>query len=420
MPITIPVAHDFICPWCWVGLLQARQLQREFGVKIEWLGYELLPLSLEETPSEHKPDKYPNKPPTLSRFALLLAAEGMALPPVPKPPKMKSYNAHQAVEYAKTEGVEDVLIEKIYRAFWEDGRDINKPEILAELAHGTVKDIDAMMDAIKTDRFDDKVVDFDEGAYATGVHNVPTFFIGDKRLAEQPYKVIQKTMAEFLGGEKRDIDLYSDIVFPGPHADRPYMFMNMVSTIDGKIITGERDEPVSDLGSDTDHMLMNRLETKADAVLVGANTLRATGNDWNPKTTTRIVVTKSGDVPWESKFLTMGEPIVITSEDATFDAHGVTLIRAGKTNLDWESALKQLRERGIDVVNVLGGSEINAQLLERELADELFLTLAPKIKLGSETPTYADGNPLPREAVQSYRLVSCEVVENEIFLRYQK
>src|SRR5471030_116773 len=43
MGITLPVANDFICPWCWVGLLQARQLQREFGVKFDWLGFELFP-----------------------------------------------------------------------------------------------------------------------------------------------------------------------------------------------------------------------------------------------------------------------------------------------------------------------------------------------------------------------------------------
>lgn len=67
---------------------------------------------------------------------------------------------------------------------------------------------------------------------------------------------------------------------------------------------------------------------------------------------------------------------------------------------------------------VEGGSELNAALLHENLVDELFLTLAPKIKLGRSTPTYAGGDPLSREQVQRYRLVSCLPVQDEVFLRY--
>jgi len=46
MSVTLPIAHDFICPWCWVGLLQALKLKKEFGVALEWKGYELWPEEL--------------------------------------------------------------------------------------------------------------------------------------------------------------------------------------------------------------------------------------------------------------------------------------------------------------------------------------------------------------------------------------
>ena len=35
MSLIIPVAHDFICPWCWVGLLQVNRLKEEFPVDFE-------------------------------------------------------------------------------------------------------------------------------------------------------------------------------------------------------------------------------------------------------------------------------------------------------------------------------------------------------------------------------------------------
>jgi riboflavin biosynthesis pyrimidine reductase/predicted DsbA family dithiol-disulfide isomerase len=419
MSLTIPVAHDFICPWCWVGFFQAIRLKNEFDVSIEWLGYELLPAGMVNEPSAPKIEPL-NKPAILSRFALLMAAENMVLPLVPKPPNVRTFNAHQAVEYAKTEGVQDALVEAIYRAFWEDGRDINKIDNLCEIATGIVSDLANMRTAMETDQFGDQVVDFDDDAYSKGVYNVPTFFVGEKRLAEQPYSVIRKAMVELIGSEP-ETALYKEITFNNTHSNRPYTFINMVSTIDGKIITGERNESVNDLGSDVDHMLMHRLEAKADAVLVGANSLSASGVSWNPKTHTRIVVTRSGNVPLDSQFLQNGDAIILTTEDSNIEAvGGISVIRAGKTELDWHSAMKQLLERGINVVNILGGSEINAQLLEREMIDEIFMTLAPKIKLGSDTPTIAGGTPLKREDVQKFILVSHEAVGEEIFLRYRK
>ena len=419
MTLIIPVAHDYICPWCWVGLFQAQRLQREFGVKIDWIGYELLPKDMPYEQSEKKAEP-PNRPPTLSRFALLMAAEGMVLPLVPKPPNVRSFNAHQATEYAKTEGVQDALVEAIYRAFWEHGRDINKVEVLCEIAVGIISDIEAMKSTILEDRYGDAVVDFDEDAYAKGVYNVPTFFIGDQRLAEQPFTAIRKAMVQFLGSEPEP-SLYSEIEFSNPHEARPFTFVNMVSTIDGKIITGERNESVSDLGSDIDHLIMRRLEGKADAVLVGAHSLRASGHKWNPEPSTRIVVTKSGNVPWESEFLSNGDPIILTTEDSVMENRdGVTIIRAGKNELDWRLAFRLIREHGVNVVNVLGGSKINAQLFELDLIDELFLTVAPKIKLGDDTPTIAGGNPLPRDQIMKFSLVSHEAIGEELFLRYRR
>jgi riboflavin biosynthesis pyrimidine reductase/predicted DsbA family dithiol-disulfide isomerase len=416
--MTIPVAHDFICPWCWVGLFQAQRLQREFDVNIEWLGYELMPAEMEYSPSQPK-DEPENKPPTPSRFSLLMAAEGMTLPPVPKPPKMRSFNAHQAIEYAKTEGMQDDLVEAIYRAFWEEGKDINHVETLCIIAKGIINDVDKMKTAIEADQFGDHVVDFDNDAYEKGVYNVPTFFIGDQRLAEQPYSAIRKAMIHFIGKEPQS-DLYREVHFVNRHSERPFTFINMVCTVDGKIITGERNESVHDLGSEVDHQLMRRLESKADAVLVGGNSLRASGEVWNPETIHRIVVTKTGDLPWTSAFLTKGQPIVLTTEDSLFAAPpGVQVICAGKSDLNWSLALALLRQEGLSVINVLGGSEINGQLLKLGLIDELFLTIAPKIKLGDRTPTVAGGSPLTRDQVKLLDLVSHHAVGDELFLRYR-
>jgi riboflavin biosynthesis pyrimidine reductase/predicted DsbA family dithiol-disulfide isomerase len=422
MPLTIPVAHDFICPWCWVGLLQARRLQEELGARIEWRGYELFPAEL-EWPDYPSPKIAPiNKPSTPSRFDLMLAAEGIEMPHIERPKKMRTYHAHQAVEYAKTEGdaVADALIEALYRAYWQRGEAINELPVLKKIATGIVHDVDAMLDAARTRRFKDKIVGFDDDAYAKGVYNVPTFFIGGERLAEQPYAVLLKAAKkaqEELGGT----DVYNSLEFPAAPANRPYVFINMVATIDGKILSGGRNDSVADLGSKIDHLLMKRTERAADAVVLGAQTLRATPPTWNPQAPRRIVVSRSGRIPQDHCFLLGGEAYVATSGSAMFSVpQGVKVIRAGGERVDLPLLLERLRGLGIQRLLVTGGSDLNGQLLRAGLVDELFLTVAPKIKLGDDVPTYAGGEALPRHALLNFHLVEHHAVGDEVFLRYRK
>lgn len=194
--MTIPVAHDFICPWCWIGLFQAKKLKEEFGVDFEWLGYELFPDELEwPQPSAQAPTN-PNRPKTPGRLDLAYAAQNMEPPTAVRPRQMRIHNAHEAVEFAKTEGVADALVETLYNALWLEGMRINDPETIAELSKGIVSDIPAMLKAIAERRFKDKIVGFDEPAYATGIYNVPTFIIGGVRYAEEPHATLRKAMKQ--------------------------------------------------------------------------------------------------------------------------------------------------------------------------------------------------------------------------------
>jgi riboflavin biosynthesis pyrimidine reductase len=195
----------------------------------------------------------------------------------------------------------------------------------------------------------------------------------------------------------------------------------MVSTLDGKIITGERNESVHDLGSKTDKVLMKRIEAAADAVLLGAETLRAAQLSWNPNTEKRIVVSKSGKVPLESGYLRHGQPMVVVPKSCAVDYPlPIQRVSFGEDTVDFEALVRSLFEGGTRQLLVLGGSEINAQFFRAGLVDEIFLTLAPKIKLGRDVPTIADGEPLARAEIQKFQLVETHQVEDELFLRYRR
>lgn len=188
----VQIAHDFTCPWCWIGLHQAKRLQKDYGVEIEWLGYELYPEELPwPTPAAPVPED-PRRPKIASRLELAYAAEAMQPPAAPRPRGMRTHNAHEAVEYAKTEGVANALVDRLYEALWLEGLEIAHPEVLADLAQGIVGNVPKMIEAFEDRRFKTRIVGFDEPAYASGIFNVPTFIINGEKYAEQPYVAIIK------------------------------------------------------------------------------------------------------------------------------------------------------------------------------------------------------------------------------------
>ncbi len=418
MALKIPVAHDFICPWCWVGIKQARRLQDEEGVEIDWLAYELFPEELEWPDYASAPEN-PNKPPTLTRFQFLLELEEMTMPPVERPKKMRTHNAHEAVEYAKSCGDPFDFVEALYEAYWLKGIDINNPDYLLTLGKAYNLDPSELAAAIETKAFSANIVGFDDPAYAKGVYNVPTFFIGGDRWAEQPYRVLQAQVRK-INGEPAPRAPYKNIALPMLES-RAYVCIDMVATIDGKIISGQRDEPVLDLGSALDHQAMHNLENAVDAVLIGAGTLAATPATWSTRARVPLVMTRSGKINLNHSFLKSPESIIIMPEGADLEGRTQeTVMRSSHPHIDPLEILAKLKKNGVDRVLVLGGSSVNALFFERNLVDEIFLTIAPKIKLGDSVPTIAGGVPLDREDLLGFELVSHEQIGNELFLRYCK
>jgi len=395
-------------------------MRERYGAQIDWLAFEMHP----ELPQPKKPEmRPPLVPPVPSRAGLAFAAEGLDY--VRPAVGLVSCNpAFQAVEYAKQFGAVDGLVERIYFAYWQQGQDISQTETLRRLAAGLIDDLDGLEAAIVEKRFADKIVPFDKPAHQAGVWHLPTFWIGNERYSEQPWRVLERAITSHTGVDFEAAEVYRSLDFPiaGAPKDRPYVFVNMVTTIDGKIITGERGQDVQDLGSKVDHATMRTIEMAADAVIIGAGSQRSSAKITYPSHLLRFVVTKSGNLLYDSRFFNddREKAIVVCSEKAVVQ-DGIRTLRVGESEVDLRSAFSAIREEfGVQRLLVEGGSELNAQVLALELVDELFLTVAPKIKLGKDTPTYADGEPLSRENIQVYQLIQSKSVGDEVFMRYRR
>jgi predicted DsbA family dithiol-disulfide isomerase len=197
--LTVIVAHDYICPWCWVGYFQAKRLEAEFPqITLDWRGYELLPEGRFEAPvfTPREPD--PERP--LNRFELHAQSEGVPYNAYRPIGFVFSHNALEGAEYAKAQGKLqfDHYNEGVYRAFWEQSKDISDVQVLANIASNSGLNRDDFVSALHEKRFNDLIVPFDDEAYADDITHVPTFKFRGERAAEAPYAIIRNLTERFL------------------------------------------------------------------------------------------------------------------------------------------------------------------------------------------------------------------------------
>ncbi|HLI47355.1 MAG TPA: RibD family protein [Chthonomonas sp.] len=220
--------------------------------------------------------------------------------------------------------------------------------------------------------------------------------------------------------------LYVHIAFPSPPDHRPYVYLNIVSTLDGKIVVGKPHGPAKGVGGPTDQLLFRRLQRTANAVIIGSGTLRA-GPVIYPPNLPRYVVTRTGDLPLENRFFetTPKQTFVIAPQSLpshvqTHLRSVATLLLCGEEEVNLAEAFRRMRqEQNVRYLLCEGGGLLNEVLLREGLADELFLTLAPKLKGGDHLPTPVGGVGFPPDFYLRAHLLSLYRDGDELYLRYR-
>ena len=218
-------------------------------------------------------------------------------------------------------------------------------------------------------------------------------------------------------------------------ADRPYVALNMVSTLDGRIVIDGRSGPI---GNDADRELFHGLRTQVDAVMVGAGTVRterygpmvrgeerrrARVEDGLAPNPLAVVVSARLNLPPDLPLLQDpdSEVLVLTASDGDLPPTPakVDYMRASRNggSLVLAPLLRRLRhDHGIRSILCEGGPALNEGLAHEGLLDELFLSLAPKLA-GGEPMTMIFGPTL--DPIPSLELVWVLESEGHLFLRHR-
>jgi predicted DsbA family dithiol-disulfide isomerase len=202
--IRIDIWSDYVCPFCYLQMPALMRLKQEFGpaLQITWRAFEL------------RPDPHPTLDPagdylrtTWERSVYPMARErGMALKLPPVQPR--SRKAMEAAAYAQSEGKSDEMPEALFRAFFEQGRDIGQTDVLLDIGESVGLQRDGLRKALDENAFAAQVTEDQQLARDFGISGVPIMVLREDGAPWQeavalqgavPYESMRAAVEQVIG-----------------------------------------------------------------------------------------------------------------------------------------------------------------------------------------------------------------------------
>ncbi len=186
--IKLDIFSDPVCPWCMIGkahLDRALAAHADHPFEIEWHPFQLNPGMPPEgvDRAEYLAAKFGGQDGAVSVYARVVeaaAAAGIAIDFATIKTMPNTFNAHRMIHWAGLEGKQTAMISALFRAYWQEGRDIGNIDTLAAIAGEIGLDRVAMARLLATDADVEALQAREKHARERGVNAVPTFLIANQ------------------------------------------------------------------------------------------------------------------------------------------------------------------------------------------------------------------------------------------------
>ena len=186
----VDIVSDVVCPWCYVGkrrFEQALAARPGLDVEISWRAFQLNP----DMPADgmeresYLVAKFGSAARAESIYADITAAGAeesiaFAFERITRTPN--TIDAHRLIRLAGEHGVQDPVVEALFRCYFEQGADIGDPAQLAEIGNEGGLDAGVTRVHLASDEGIEEIKAEDLQARRLGVNGVPCFII-DRRYA---------------------------------------------------------------------------------------------------------------------------------------------------------------------------------------------------------------------------------------------
>ena len=219
---------------------------------------------------------------------------------------------------------------------------------------------------------------------------------------------------------------------------RPYTFMLVAVSLDGKISPRRRPGQANPIGpaliNEKIMTLHNARRADVDGIMVGLNCIllddsRLTLRDGQGKNPTRIVLDGLAEMSPEARILQPDAPtIVAVTQDAPVERiqalkdRGAHIVVAGRGRfVDLPRLMHVLCEQfHIKRLMVEGGGTVHRSMITAELYDELHLIVCPFVIGGSTSISPVERSAFwPRGQVPTFSLEKIDVIDNYLYTIYK-
>jgi predicted DsbA family dithiol-disulfide isomerase len=209
MQVQVDVWSDYVCPFCYLEQRVLERIAQEFGVRvgIRWRAFEL------------RPDPVPTLKPDSTylrdiwaRGVYPMAKErGMTLRLPPMQPRSRL--AHEAALFAVTQGLFDAMNTALFRAFFEDGRDIGDLAELVKIGASIGMNAGELRQELNDGRHRKSVFADEELAMKLTISGVPALLIHHENeplehatevVGAQPFEYVREVLERSLSAPCSD------------------------------------------------------------------------------------------------------------------------------------------------------------------------------------------------------------------------
>lgn len=208
-PIVVDVISDVMCPWCYIGKkrLEAAIAQLpNLNIAVRWHPYQLDPTLPKEGKDRqtYLNEKFggPEKANTIYDSIRQAGREegiDFAFDKIKVSPN--TLDSHRLILWARVDGLENEVVERLFKAYFLYGEDLSKPETLVRISDEAGMESDLVEQLFGTDSDLDKTQKQIDQAQEMGVTGVP-FFIIDGRFAVAGAEKAETLSAAILHAEE--------------------------------------------------------------------------------------------------------------------------------------------------------------------------------------------------------------------------
>lgn len=214
--IRLDIFSDPICPWCYIGKARldfALESRPDHPFRVEWHPFQLNP----EMPPEgmdrrdYLEAKFGGQQGAVKAYMPVIeeaAASGVEinLEAIKRTPN--TINAHRLIHWAGLETKQNAVVDRLFRAYFVEGRDIGDTDVLVDIAEAAGMDRDMVARLLASDADGSDLLARDMDARKKGVQSVPTFVIANQHVVPgaQPITLWQEVIDDITAQLKEQRD----------------------------------------------------------------------------------------------------------------------------------------------------------------------------------------------------------------------